>query len=67
MGCHDRHSYVCNISVRGHGGTAEFESQWREFSKPAQEGVMQDLLWMAVTIAFFALSIAYVHFCERVK
>jgi hypothetical protein len=29
--------------------------------------LMQDLLWIAVTIAFFALSIAYVHFCERVK
>jgi len=28
---------------------------------------MQDILWIAVTIAFFALSIAYVHFCERVK
>jgi len=28
---------------------------------------MQDVLWIAVTIAFFALSIAYVHFCERVK
>jgi len=28
---------------------------------------MQDVLWIGVTIAFFALSIAYVHFCERVK
>jgi hypothetical protein len=28
---------------------------------------MQDILWIAVTIGFFALSIAYVHFCERVK
>jgi len=28
---------------------------------------MQDVLWIAVTIAFFAISIAYVHFCERVK
>jgi len=28
---------------------------------------MQDVLWIAVTIAFFALSIAYVHFCERMK
>jgi len=28
---------------------------------------MQDLLWIAVTIAFFALSIGYVHFCDRVK
>jgi hypothetical protein len=29
--------------------------------------MMQDVLWIAVTIAFFAASIAYVHFCERVK
>jgi hypothetical protein len=29
--------------------------------------MMQDVLWIAVTVAFFALSIAYVHFCERVK
>jgi hypothetical protein len=28
---------------------------------------MQDILWTAVTIAFFAASIAYVHFCDRVK
>jgi cbb3-type cytochrome oxidase subunit 3 len=28
---------------------------------------MQDILWVAVTIAFFMLSIAYVHFCDRVK
>ena len=28
---------------------------------------MEDILWVAVTIAFFALSIGYVHFCDRVK
>ena len=32
---------------------------WRTF--------MEDLIWIAVTIAFFALSIGYVHFCDRVK
>jgi len=31
------------------------------------EIVMQDVIWIAVTIAFFVLSIAYVHFCERLK
>ncbi len=36
-----------------------------EFLKP--EIKMQDIVWLVVTIAFFALSIAYVHFCERVK
>jgi len=28
---------------------------------------MQDILWVAVTVAFFALSIAYVRFCDRLK
>jgi len=28
---------------------------------------MQDILWVMVTIAFFALSIGYVYFCDRVK
>jgi len=28
---------------------------------------MQDALWIAVTVAFFALTLAYVRFCERVK
>ena len=28
---------------------------------------MQDIIWVAVTIAFFALSIGYVKFCDRVK
>lgn len=31
------------------------------------EGVMQDLIWIGVTVTFFALSIAYVRFCERLK
>jgi hypothetical protein len=31
------------------------------------EITMQDALWIAVTIAFFVLSIAYVNFCEHVK
>jgi len=28
---------------------------------------MQDVLWIAVTITFFAASVAYVHFCDRMK
>jgi len=28
---------------------------------------MEDFMWIAVTIAFFALAIGYVHFCDRVK
>jgi hypothetical protein len=29
--------------------------------------LMQDFLYVMVTIVFFAVAIAYVHFCERVK
>jgi hypothetical protein len=32
-----------------------------------EETFMQDLPWIAVTIGFFAVAIAYVHFCDRVK
>jgi len=28
---------------------------------------MQDLIFVAITVAFFALSLGYVHFCDRVK
>jgi hypothetical protein len=28
---------------------------------------MEDLIWIAVTIAFFAVAIGYVHFCDHVK
>jgi len=28
---------------------------------------MQDILWLAVTVAFFVVSIGYVRFCDRVK
>jgi len=29
--------------------------------------MMQDFIFVAITIAFFALSLGYVHFCDRVK
>ena len=29
--------------------------------------MIEDLLYVLLTIVFFLLSIAYVHFCERVK
>lgn len=29
--------------------------------------MLQDILWIAVTVAFFAVSIGYVHFCDRMK
>jgi hypothetical protein len=28
---------------------------------------MQDVIFLAVTILFFVISLAYVHFCERVR
>jgi len=28
---------------------------------------MQDILWIAVAIVFFTVSIAYVRFCDRMK
>ena len=28
---------------------------------------MQDVLWIVVTIVFFAISIGYVEFCDRMK
>jgi hypothetical protein len=28
---------------------------------------MQDIVWTAVTIAFFVIAITYVRFCERMK
>jgi len=28
---------------------------------------MKDLLFVALTVAFFALSVGYVQFCERMK
>jgi hypothetical protein len=31
------------------------------------EALMQDIFWILVTIAFFGVGIAHVHFCERVK
>lgn len=29
--------------------------------------MMRDLIFVAITIAFFAISIAYVRFCDRMK
>jgi hypothetical protein len=28
---------------------------------------MQDAIFVAISVAFFVMSIAYVHFCERLK
>jgi len=28
---------------------------------------MQDVIFLAVTILFFLISLAYIHFCERVR
>ena len=39
----------------------------QERGEPAGVHMAEDLLWIAVTIAFFALSIGYVYFCDRVQ
>ena len=36
------------------------DGDWKEFA-------MQDVIFLAVTILFFVISLAYVHFCERVR
>ena len=35
--------------------------------RSTKESNMQDLIYVAITIAFFALSLGYVEFCDRVK
>jgi hypothetical protein len=47
-------------------------SHWAGDSATNKQGArrrlgMQDLIFVAITIAFFALSLGYVHFCDRVK
>jgi hypothetical protein len=32
-----------------------------------ENGNMQDIIYVAITIAFYIASIGYVHFCDRVK
>jgi len=34
---------------------------------PSMEEALQDVLFTAITIAFFLLSLAYVRFCDRVR
>jgi hypothetical protein len=33
----------------------------------ARRASMQDLVFVGITIVFFAVSIGYVHFCERIR
>jgi hypothetical protein len=35
--------------------------------RTSAEGYMEDLVFLALTLAFFAVSIAYVRFCDWVK
>ena len=46
------------------GTQRRFVVSWFTF---AWENLLEDIIWIAVTIAFFALSIGYVRFCERMK
>jgi hypothetical protein len=54
---------------------SEREIDWGGFSGAGtsyegvarKEPLMQDAIFLAVTILFFVISLAYVHFCERVR
>jgi len=35
--------------------------------RPRSENFMQDAMFIALTVAFFVLCIAYVHFCNVMK
>lgn len=30
-------------------------------------GMMQDVIFVAITLAFFVVAIGYVHFCDRMR
>jgi hypothetical protein len=40
---------------------------WKSTTNLSRRVPMQDVLWTAVTIVFFAASVAYVRFCDRMK
>lgn len=41
--------------------------QMRERRRLQGRDFMQDVLWIIATIAFFAISIGYIEFCDRMK
>jgi hypothetical protein len=47
------------------GSHSEIAREWN--CTRARSFIMKDIFWIAVTIAFFVASIAYVRFCDRVK
>lgn len=55
--------YGCVIERNTSGLTPER----REFGGCRKGAKMGDVIWVVVTIAFFALAVGYVHFCDRVK
>jgi hypothetical protein len=66
--CNHSYSIKASTSVlarreRAAGGTCSVNQGWHV----TRENIMGDVIWVAVTIAFFALAIGYVRFCDRVK
>jgi hypothetical protein len=57
----NRQASNCYVSI----SSRSFARYRRKDSEENQP--MQDLIWIGVTIAFFALSVAYVKFCDWVK
>jgi hypothetical protein len=45
--------------------TVARESAWHRACNGARAGEPMDLLFIAATVAFFAVSLAYVHGCDR--
>jgi preprotein translocase subunit SecG len=48
-------------------GGDERRARGKAFWNESAEDIMQDVLWVVATVAFFAVSIVYVHFCDRLK
>jgi hypothetical protein len=57
------------VAARGAGGSDWFEAGARLFgNRIAVEGTgMQDAVYLAATLAFFLIAIAYVRGCARLK
>ena len=64
------------MHANGIGRACSTYANWKPFASLAanvpgnselEKSAMQDLIFVATTIGFFAISIAYVHFCDRVK
>ena len=65
----DKAQFASSLQRRRHSCTCAEESlSGTQFARTKSwRTAMQDLIWVVVTIAFFAMAIGYVKFCDRVK